>query len=161
MGIQFARFILVVLVLCCGCLFVGSNYLGMTMSKASNANVLNDSAKDSVPKRGNTLHHNDNLLGITSLAQTPSVCEETWKNHFQCAIDESMEFLMCKIFNQKGGVCLEDHLEKKVLEEEESKTCEDTAKQCSVTVSSNAEGARTHKLCTPVACQEKMQKKTK
>jgi len=159
--IQFARSILVVLVLCFGCLFAASNYLGMNMSTISRANVLTDSAKDGVPKGGNTSPRNDNLFGITSLAQTPSACEETWKNHFLVAIEESMEFFLCKILDQNGGPCLLDQLVQKAMEEKESEVCEDTEKQCSVTVSSNAEGEHTHKLCTPIACQEKMPKKAK
>jgi len=151
---HFTTATLAVLALCCGCLFVGSNYWDKQMWTSSTTDLLSDSVNDPVFQKSSTPpRHNEKWHGIISLAEkSANVCDFSWEKHLPPVIAESMDFLICKVEGKKTICALDRELKKKL--ETDRKACKATETQCAVIVGFEAEEEDNNKICVPAACKE-------
>jgi len=119
---HFTTATLAVLALCCGCLFVGSNYWDKQMWTSSTTDLLSDSVNDPVFQKSSTPpRHNEKWHGIISLAEkSANVCDFSWEKHLPPVIAESMDFLICKVEGKKTICALDRELKKKTGNRSES-----------------------------------------
>jgi hypothetical protein len=156
---HFAGATLAVLVLCCGCFFVGSNFREKEMSKVSDAGLVLE-----LMHRMGTYRHKTYVDGVMSLVQLEkpprelSACSEAfWKKTIPMVLTDMFSFMLCKMDVTDGGepgdLCA---FVKKIAGEivTEGTTCGAGEKTCEIDGSSPAAGEEKEKLCVPTACEE-------
>jgi hypothetical protein len=155
---HFAGAVLAVLVLCCGCFFVGSNLREKDISKVSDARL----ALELMHRMGTSRHKTkvDGVMSLVQLEKPPrelSACSEAfWKKTIPMVLTDMFSFMLCTIdvteAGEPGDLCT---FVKKIAEEivTEGTTCAAGEKTCTVDGSSPAAGEEEEKLCVPSACE--------